>query len=940
MHRIPLLPRATRMARFVAFFVAWLVTGFVAGLVASALAAGVAMANPQTPTFEGVGDLPGGATSSAAHDISADGATVVGESDGANGTEAFTWTSGAGIGGLGFLPGGSAPSVARAVSSDGAVVVGSSLDGSGVKRGFRHQGGASILLNAQSCSDCDPVTDALGVSTDGLVVLGYAVGRGGGTAPLRVDPVRWPGGGTGLSDLGNLSGDQEIGQAIASSSNGGVIGGAHQRNHGQDAWVWTGSGLTALPALTAAAPRTSSVLDVSADGSTLVGFSSKSTLTLPGGTTVAIDLQAVTWTGAGYTTLTELGSLPGAPVVRSRALAVSADGGLVFGSAANADGEDRAFIFDAGLGMRDLKTELTNAYGLDLTGWILTAATGVSDEVDGGFFVVGTGVNPAGHEEGWVAFVIAPACRNGVDDEPDGATDHPADDGCTSPVDLSESLDCADGIDNDGDGQIDFAGDAGCRSPDDPTEQPDCADGIDNDGDGLFDLDDPGCRDENSVREDPACSNGLDDDDDGALDHPADTECRAPWDASELPGCSDGIDNDGDGQIDFPADADCTSADQLAEAPQCSDGIDNDGDGLIDHPQQYPACTSADDPIEAPQCSDGIDNDGDGQIDYPADTDCPNAQFASERRFDVLGGGLYVVDRTSRTLFHVDPGSGVQTLISQGAQLEAPQGLDRRGAGILIADPIGLVSIGGSGTQTVLTSSLDSNESLQVEVGDDDVAFVLEADGLYTHAHGDTTTTLWMSIPTPEILPNLGVADGDTLAIEPSGAVLTTGLGFLGGGVMRIDPVTRIATPLDWGVFARAKWLDLALEPGGGILAVGREFDLGPGIYRVDAADGSATALDNGGTWNMPTGVTVDPASGDIWVAESGNCADGACTGGQIVHVDPLSGAVTPLSSGGYIEGELDLVYLPEPTIGALFAAGLVTLVSIDARRRRRGRVG
>ncbi len=62
----------------------------------------------------------------------------------------------------------------------------------------------------------------------------------------------------------------------------------------------------------------------------------------------------------------------------------------------------------------------------------------------------------------------------------------------------------------------------------------------------------------------------------------------------------------------------------------CSDGRDNDGDGLIDYPADT-GCYGREDNDETPgtapttgtaQCSDGRDNDGDGQIDYPADTGC------------------------------------------------------------------------------------------------------------------------------------------------------------------------------------------------------------------------------------------------------------------------------------------------------------------------------
>jgi hypothetical protein len=50
--------------------------------------------------------------------------------------------------------------------------------------------------------------------------------------------------------------------------------------------------------------------------------------------------------------------------------------------------------------MRSLKGILTNIYGLDLTGWTLTGASGISDD---GKTIVGRGINPDGNEEAWIA---------------------------------------------------------------------------------------------------------------------------------------------------------------------------------------------------------------------------------------------------------------------------------------------------------------------------------------------------------------------------------------------------------------------------------------------------------------------------------------------------------------------------------------------------------
>jgi probable HAF family extracellular repeat protein len=900
------------------------------------LLAGVAAA--QVPSFQGLGDLPGGEVGSLARGISADGSVVIGESEGTAGSEAFRWTPAGGIAGLGFLPGGAAPSAARGASADGSVIVGASTDGGGVRRAFRWSAGVMTGLDAQSCSDCEPVTEGWGVSLDGLVVVGSSLARSGGTAPLHLDPVRWPGGGTALFDLGNLPGSEEAGEAFGASSDGSVIGGSHLTDDGAEAWVWTGSGLGALPALTTQSPRTAAVMAVSADGSTLVGYASKDTITLPSGTVSSADLQAVRWSGPGYATSLELGALPGAPVIDSRALATSADGALIVGRAVNTDADDRAFLWDAVGGMRDLKQVLVEEHGLDLTGWVLSEATGISDVVGGGFYVVGNGVNPQGESEGWIAHLVIPACRDGLDNDLDGPVDHPLDPGCSAPNDWSEELDCNDGLDNDGDGDVDFPADAGCRSGADPTERPDCSDGLDNDGDALVDLDDPGCRDGQGAREDPACSDSIDNDLDLASDHPADPECLGPWDASEEADCSDGLDNDGDGAIDHPADPECEAADDLSESPQCSDAIDNDGDGRTDYPAQYPDCVDPDDAIEAPQCGDGLDNDGDGFTDHPADTDCASPSDRSESPVDLREAGLLVVDRTSRTVFRVDVVTGQQTLISQAALLQAPQGIARRGGELVVADPAGLVAVAGSGAQALLTAPLLEHDSLQVVIDAAGVAYVLEADGIWTLAPGAGATTLWMAVPTPEPLPNLGQLDGDTLALEEAGFLLTTGLGFAGGGVFRVDPVTRVASPLVPGVLEKVRWLDLAAQEVGPILAAGFDFTLGAGVYQIDPVDGAVTPLNNSYPWRRPTGISLDASAGQIYVADAGVCADGACSGGEIVRVDPASGAVTPLTSGGFIAGELDVVYVPEPSRTALRLCGVLALALLGHGRARRRR--
>ena len=892
------------------------------------------------PSFTGVGDLAGGASDSVALAISADGQVVVGESESSSGTQAFRWTRSGGISGLGFLSLADPASSARAISSNGSVIVGSSNDASGVWRAFRWSGGVFTLLNAQSCSSCDPITEGLGLSSDGQVAVGSSAARGGGSSPLHLDPVRWAGGGTTLSDLGNLSGgNEEIGAAFGASQNGAVIVGNHTSSAGKDAWYWTGSGLIALPHLFGGTPIAASANAVSRDGTTIVGFSTKRTITLPGGTVVAADSQAVKWTGANYTTATQLGSLSGATFVDSEALAVSQNGGVIVGRAVDANGADRAFVWDAAHGMRDLATVLQSDYGVDVTDWVLTEATGISDVVSNTYTVVGRGVDPQGNPQGWVAYLTPPACSDGVDNDGDGQTDYPADPGCRSASDHSEQFDCQDGIDDDGDGLVDYPADPGCRAATDPTEKFDCSDGLDNDGDGLTDYPaDPGCFTADWPLENPECSDGIDNDGDGNVDYPADAQCVRPSDRSELPDCSDGIDNDGDGNVDYPADAQCESAADLSENPQCSDGVDNDGDGRIDYPSEYPGCISLDDPTEKAQCSDGVDNDGDGLTDWPNDPGCQTALDASESPFVPTQAGLVAVDRHSRAVFFVNVNTGAQALISQAAQLTDPQGVAMRGSELVVADPAGLFALAPSGAQRRASPALVPKESLQLAfdaIGD---PYVLESTQISKVAWSTTgigAKTSWLTLPVP---PSLLSWDGDALALEATGNLLTSATGFSGNGVFRINAATKAVTILDPGIKSR-RWLDLAVEADGTILVAGLQNSIGNGVYRIDPSSGAATALNNTYPWQRPTGITVTPG-GAIYVADAGVCAsDGSCSGGKIVSVDPSSGAITPLASGGFIAGELDLVPMPEPGRSSALAAGLLSVLCLARRRRAQHRV-
>jgi probable HAF family extracellular repeat protein len=132
---------------------------------------------------------------------------------------------------------------------------------------------------------------------------------------------------------------------------------------------------------------------ISADGSAIAGASQSGN-----------GYEAFLWTIAAG--MIPLGDLPGGDFW-SEAWSVS-DGKVVVGRGRTASGGagERAFIWDATHGMRELKTVLENEYGLNLGGWTLSTGTGISPD---GTIIMGNGLSPTGRNTGWVVFLPEPS---------------------------------------------------------------------------------------------------------------------------------------------------------------------------------------------------------------------------------------------------------------------------------------------------------------------------------------------------------------------------------------------------------------------------------------------------------------------------------------------------------------------------------------------------
>ena len=346
----------------------------------SMCAALVAVAYTQAaqPSFRGLGDLPGGSYASRASAVSRDGRFIAGSSSSAlsgSWREGVIWQPDGTMLAIGDLPGGLPNSRLSAISDDGQSAAGNSNDSTGPMA--VRWSAADGLVSLQT------PTVAIAISGNGDVI--------GITRQSDWHGFRWFGG--AMTDLGDLPGGGYYCGVRAMSADGSIIVGTSKSADGFEPFIWTAAGgmlgLGDLPGGQFYAVAGGA----SHEGSMVVGRASG-----PAGE------QAFKWTAG--TGMIGLARLPG--TVRVSAQAVSDDGSILVGwtdKTGSPGTPERATIW-IGDTVYDLKSYLSADLGLDLSGWTLRQATDVSGD---GTVIVGSGWNPSGDVEGWVAVIPEPA---------------------------------------------------------------------------------------------------------------------------------------------------------------------------------------------------------------------------------------------------------------------------------------------------------------------------------------------------------------------------------------------------------------------------------------------------------------------------------------------------------------------------------------------------
>ncbi len=392
--------------------------------------------HPFRGEFHGLGFPTGGG--SYAIDVSGDGRVILGEDRSiATGRQAFVWSPATGRTPYNMLPSGaSGTPFVTSISSDGVYVGGSATVVSKFGNFTRSFNSGVLWSLSGSQSFAGRYNDDIYVASlsgDGSVVVGSESNFGtiscscfGSYITREVWAYRYTRGGN-FEEIDWLTSDDGVryinSRGIDVSKDGDTVlinGFDSSVGDRAEPFLWNANGeLRPLGQATITTqqgptPVVHTLLTrgeaISANGSTVVG-SAQSTIQDYYETGLNGTWPVLWREQSGWIDLGRLKTTAGETFIGGIARHVSGDGSIVVGSASleslNADSSvsptnniNAPFLWDEARGMRDLADVLQLDYGLDLSGWTLNEATGISDD---GSTIIGNGRNPAGQSEAWRA---------------------------------------------------------------------------------------------------------------------------------------------------------------------------------------------------------------------------------------------------------------------------------------------------------------------------------------------------------------------------------------------------------------------------------------------------------------------------------------------------------------------------------------------------------
>ena len=347
----------------------------------AALVVGALVAAPDASaqgTFQGLGDLPGGAFASYGYEISADGTTIVGAGTSDVGQETFRWRAETGMVNVGHLPGPIIASVPGNLSADGEVVIGWSYSNNSTSSSEPRE--AFVWTEATGIQPLGflpggrLLSEAFAVSADGTRIFGGSIGP-----DEKHHAVEWSLAGD-VTDLMVFPGNSQI---FGCTGDATTLVGSMNHFNGMRRSSGIVQNLGELPG----GENFCWMYSVTEDGNFVVGESASMS-----------GREAVYWTEA--TGLVGLGDFVDGGF-GSAAIDVATDGSLIVGYGTTGLGREAA-VWDSNLVMIRAADFLA-ARGVEIpVGWTLDYVYSVWIGCST-IAMVGTGINPAGDSEAWYA---------------------------------------------------------------------------------------------------------------------------------------------------------------------------------------------------------------------------------------------------------------------------------------------------------------------------------------------------------------------------------------------------------------------------------------------------------------------------------------------------------------------------------------------------------